>query len=75
MNEQSSKETVLPEQKARIAHEIVRMMYSSFPDETLEEMLAIGRDFETGNAKPPDQVLQLNAAIAQELERRKLEAA
>lgn len=60
------------EQRARVTEMVMQTMYRGFDDQTLEEMISIGKRFERkgGNAPPP-QVLELNAALARELERRR----
>lgn len=54
-----------------LANESVRIMYGSFPLDSLEEILSIGNIHERDN--PRVEVIAMNVALRAEIERRKAE--
>ena len=62
--------TVLGKQQV-LANELVRAMYSTFDDDMLSELIAIGERHEQAN--PREEIVAMNHALRAEIERRNSE--
>ena len=63
------KSTVRDEARKELTAMMVRALYASYDTAMLEEILAVGRQYEAGSDR--EEVLYLNEALASEIEQRK----